>query len=86
MQWRHTLPYHTTASPTVIGDSSTSATWAAAARATVHTTPATASRWWHFPDGKYSTVIAAGANHLVVAGRTTLYMLKARGELTAASW
>jgi hypothetical protein len=34
---------------------------------------------WHFPDGLYSTVSAAGDNHLVVAGRTTLYMLKARG-------
>ena len=32
--------------------------------------PGTGKQVWHFPDGLYSTVVAAGHNHLVVAGRT----------------
>jgi outer membrane protein assembly factor BamB len=79
VQWQHTLPYRTTASPTVIGDyvyvgghgGTKGNLWAY--------NPGNGKQVWHFPDGLYSTVIAAGDNHLVVAGRTTLYMLRARG-------
>ena len=78
--WKRRLPFPTTSSPTVIGDYVYVGAHGNDPRGTLWAfNPGTGKQVWHFPDGLYSTVVAAGHNHLVVAGRTRLYMLQSLG-------
>lgn len=76
--WRHQLPYHSLSSPTVIGPLVYVADRGASGQSHGHLyayNPGNGHLVWHFPDGKYSTVIAAN-NRLVVAGALKIYVLK----------
>ena len=78
--WRHQLPYGTLASPAVIGRNVYVADRGPSASSKGQLfayNPGNGKRVWSFPDGKFSSVIAA-ANRLIVAGFFELYSLKPR--------
>ena len=78
--WSHHLPYRSLASPTVIGPYVYVADLGASGSSGGHVyayTPSGGRLVWSFPDGKYSSVIAA-AGRLVVAGFSHLYVLAPR--------
>ena len=79
--WRHRLPGNTISSPTVIGPY----VYAADRGASISSTHGDLFAYrvgdghavWRFPDGRFSTVIAA-AGRLIVAGTLRLYALEPR--------
>ncbi|HEX5261340.1 MAG TPA: PQQ-binding-like beta-propeller repeat protein [Gaiellales bacterium] len=80
--WRHKLPHNSLASPVVVGPYVYVADRGASGR--VHGdvyafNPGTGRRVWSFPDGKYSSVIAADGM-LVIAGFGNLYVLRPVGH------
>jgi outer membrane protein assembly factor BamB len=78
--WSRQLPYGSLASPTVIGPYVYVTDLGRAAHVHGHLyayNPGNGRLVWTFPDGKYSTVIAAG-DRLVVAGFGKLYSLRPR--------
>ncbi|MDX6523279.1 MAG: hypothetical protein QOI17_792 [Gaiellales bacterium] len=80
VRWSTRLPYITTSSPTVIGNYVYVASHGAGASGNQGNLwaydPRTGRKVWHFPDGWYSTVVAAGLDRMVVAGPRALYMLR----------
>jgi outer membrane protein assembly factor BamB len=80
VRWSTRLPYQTTSSPTVIGNY----VYVASHGPSGHNgnlwafDPRTGRKVWHFPDGWYSTVVAAGLDQLVVTGPRHLYLLRSK--------
>jgi outer membrane protein assembly factor BamB len=79
--WKHKLPYHSLASPVVVGPYVYVADRGPTGGSQGHVyafNPGNGHRVWSFPDGKYSSVIAAHGK-LIIAGFGHLYGLRPKG-------
>ena len=80
VKWSRNLGFATTSSPTMIGPY---VYVASHGRTNKHGNlwafnPHTGKQIWHFPDGWYSTVVAAGTDAIAVIGPQRLYYLRTR--------
>jgi len=77
--WDHKLPYNTISSPTVIGPNVYVADRGAGRHGNLYAyRVGDGRRVWHFPDGRFSTVVV-GAGRLFVSGASREYALQPQG-------